>query len=636
MIDSSPELKTILEQDNTLKIRTGCTFEYNMNSLVDNITVTGVDINRSDEAGNVYQPFKKLFPVDSIVKSTRPNGAGIRYAIIGDIGLNTYRNPRVSQYNIDYRTYYPGTENTYKYYVSDKSTGLDVTVTYPKQILTNKIIIKFELSHSTPPTWTLFSGLNQLASGTSSQIIPFKTGNIKNHNAGTLTLYYNGTSWSTSEPSTIAAPVSLNTLRLTTEAVSDKYIGLIEISPKWVVDVSDRVVEFGIAKESSSTVEDILPVGSVSANSISLKIASYEDPRTTVPFDKTFNFDSSKVYMYKRVEVLPYFKVYHSAGQLSDSNGTYEKVEQGVYYMDNWSSEEFGDISITALDGAKILQETIAPSLICEGYTVIAIIRSVLDSIGFTNYNFNTTENDSSIFSPRFWWTDDGRTVWEGIQQLCRDSQMTAVFDENNVLQFYTREYLFNANSATSWSLRYEKDGNNLPNIIQLSKSDLSSANQVKILWNSVTTNRYVGNSQPLWKSGNSFMGALSLEQNLPSTAGPGDYMTLKAVVTNEYQQGQILGEYNGYVVIDSEIIEYDAIEYFYIDENDTKNYVDIANESDALKFLGLGKVGVDNYGPTNRYRIKTRGAFDTDVIDHIANAQGIVDSWDGYEVTWA
>jgi len=303
--------------------------------------------------------------------------------------------------------------------------------------------------------------------------------------------------------------------------------------------------------------------------------------------------------------------------------------------MDNWNIGEFGDISVNALDGAKHLQETICPGIVCRGYTTIGIIRNLLDNIGFTNYNFNTTASDKSIFSPRFWWTEDSRTVWDSIQQLCRDSQMTAVFDENNILQFYTREYLFNISDPIDWSFRYEQSGNNLPNIVSFEKQDLASANQVKVIWNSVTTNEFLGNSQPLWKSANSFMAAMSLEQNLLTTHLAGSYVHLKAVVTVEASQNQILDDYTGYLAIDSEIIEYDAIQYAYVDLNGTRQEVDITNSSDALKYLGLSQPGASNFQPNGKYRIKSRGAFNTDVANHYADAQGIIDSWQGYEVNW-
>jgi len=179
-----------------------------------------------------------------------------------------------------------------------------------------------------------------------------------------------------------------------------------------------------ISKESSTSSEDILPIGKVSANSLSLGLVSYEATRKIISFDKTFAFDASKIYLYKQIEINPYYKLYNS-------DQTYEKINQGVFYLDNWSSSEFGDISLTALDGAKILQEIIAPSIICEGYSTTAILRRLLDTVGFVNYKFNMSETDTSIFTPRFWWTDDSKPVWNAIQELCRDSQMTAIFDEN-------------------------------------------------------------------------------------------------------------------------------------------------------------------------------------------------------------
>lgn len=631
MISASPELKTVLEQDTTLVINSGCTLEYNMNSLVDNIALTGAQINRVDSAGNAYQPFKKLFPIDSVVKPVRPVKSGIKYAIVGDVSSNSYRNPKSVTYPLDYRMYYPGIETAYKYYLSDKGIGLDVTATYPKSILTNKIIVRFELSHSTPSTWTIYANGTSISTGTSSAIKAFG-----NPDAGTLTIYWNGTSWSTTEPSTPSSPVSITSLRLATGGVTNKYIGLIELSPRWVLDISDRVIDISISKEASSSPDDILPVGYVSANSLSMSLVSYEDSRQVVSFDKTMTFDSTKTYLYKMVQVAPYFKIYHAAGTLSDSRGAYDKVNQGSFYLDTWSIEEFGDISLSALDGAKILQETIAPSIVCQGYSTPAIIRTLLDNIGFTNYNFNMSGTESSLFSPRFWWTDDQRTVWEAIQQICRDSQMVALFDENNILQFYTRENIFNYSASTDWSFRYASSGSNLPNIVSLDKKDLSSANQVKVLWNSVTTNEYIGNAQPLWKSSNTYMGALSLEQNLLSTAGAGQYISLKAVVTNEYTQSQILNEYSGYLAIDSEIIEYDAIQYDYIDLTGTRQSVDITNQSDALKWLGLALPGASNYQPNGKYRIKTRGAFDTTIENHYATAQQTIGAWAGYDVEWS
>lgn len=629
MIYSSANAKTILENNTNISTKIGCTFEYNMNTLVDNITITGTDIVAADGS----KPFKKLFPADSIIKSNRPVGAGIKYAITGDVATNSYRNPKSITYPMTFRTYFPGVDTTYKYFLTAKSTAADITLTYPKAILTNKIIARFELSHSTPSTWTIYGNGIQLATGSITET--FATLPAKNYNAGTVTIHYNGTSWTTTEPTTPSAPVSLTSIRLTASAVADKYIGIIEFSPRWVVDVSDRISSFSISKESSTGADDILPIGKVSANSLSLGLISYEDSRTVQSFDKTFTFDLSKIYLYKQIQIKPYVKLYFTGAALTDSNGQYEKFNQGVFYCDSWSTGEYGDIDITALDSAKLLQDTLCPSLICEEYSVPGILRRILDSIGFTNYNVNTAATESSPLSPKFWWSDDSKTVWQAIQELCRDAQITAVVDENNILQFYTRDYLFNASRTADWSFRLNASGSALSNIMSLSKTDLASANQIKILWNSVTTNEYAGQAQPLWQGGKAWMAALSLDQNLYTSDLAGAFIKLSSITTNDYEAGKVIDEYSGYLVIDSEIIEYDGIEYFYKTADGSTVNVIVENNSDVSKFLGLGVVGSDKTGRTGRVRIKTRGAFGTTIANHYAAAQDIINSWSGYEVSW-
>lgn len=621
---------TTLEQSTSVTYKAACFFEYNMNSMVDNITVSGAIVTKTDSAGNTYTPFKKLFPLDSIIKPFRPIGAGIKYAISGDVDAG-WRNPKSVEYLPNFRIYYPGPDTFYKYYVSAKGSGLDVTINYPKTILTNKIVARFELSHSTPGTWTIFGNGSQLATG--SSIVPFTTSGSKNYNAGTVTIYYNGTSWSTTEPAVPATPVSLTSVKITTSAVPNKYVGLIELSPRWYVDVTDSLVSFNIQKESSTSSEGLLPVGNISANSVSLNLVSYESDRKIITLNKANAFSNSKIYLYKQVQVLPYIKLYNSGGLKSDSDGTYDLIPQGTFFIDSWDTEEFGDISVTALDSAKILQETIAPGIVCEGYSITAIIRRLLDSVGFTNYKMYIKDTDSSIFSPRYWWTDNSKTVWDCLQELCRDAQITATMGYDNVLNLYSREYIFDSTRSPNWSFRYDSSGSNLSNILSLSKADLPAANQFKIFWSSVSTSNYVESSQDIWKSDPYYLGAFALDQNLLSTAGPGSYMALSPSVLNPEELGLAAYEFNGYLVIDSEIIEYDAIQFQYTDTTGNLVKVDIKSRTDLLKYLGQGQIGTDNYRPSGFYRIKTRGALGTDVANHYAAADSILSQWTGYQV---
>jgi hypothetical protein len=639
---SSPTVKTLIEQNTTIQTNVGCTIEYNMNSMVDNISVTGTDYVRADGA----KPYQKLFPASSVVKAFRPIGAGVKYGIFGDVTTNTWKDPKKVEYPLNFRTYYPGIDTYYKYWVSQKGVGANISITYPQAVLTNKIVVRFEISHSIPATWTVYKeGDSVLATGTSDTIKPFTTSGTKNYDAGTLTLYYNGTTWVTTEPATIAAPVSITALKLITAGVTNAHVGVIEVSPRWITDLTEHIVDFSIAKESSTSADDILPVGKVSANSISMGLVSYEATRKIITYEKGTAFDSSKLYMYKSVELKPYIKVYNSGAPYTDSKGQYEKVNQGTFYIDNWSTSEFGDISLDALDGAKYLQDLICPGMVSKDTTAVGIIRRLLDNVGFTNYNVNyktkvengaTVIDDQSILSPIYWWTDDGESVWNAIQELCRDSQMVATFDENNILQFYTRDYLFNQSTA-HWNFKYAKDGSILPNIMSLQKKDLPAVNQVKVLWNPVTSSQLIGDGQPLWKSGTSYLGAYSLVADIPaSTSGGGAGTEIKLFpITVNLDLQQIIYNYAGYLVIDSEIIEYDAIEYQYLDSQGLLKYTWVTQISDLQKIannLDLTRSANEIIKQTGKVRVKTRGAFGTSAVAHAKD--GSIIGWNGFDNT--
>jgi len=637
---TSPTVKTLLEENTTIQTNVGCTIEYNMNSMVDNITVIGSDYIRADGA----KPYQKLFPASSVVKPFRPVGAGVKYGIYGDVALNTWKDPKKVEYPLNFRTYYPGVDTYYKYWVSQKGTGANITITYPQTILTNKIVVRFEISHSIPGTWTVYKeGDVVLATGTSANIKPFTSNGSKNFDAGTVTLYYNGTSWTTTEPSTLANPVSITSLKLVTSGVTNAHVGVIEISPRWITDLTDHIIGLSISQESSTSADDILPVGKVSANSISMDLVSYESSRKIITYEKGTAFNSSNLYMYKSAELKPYIKVYYSGAPYTDSKGQHERIKQGSFYIDNWNTSEFGDISLDALDGAKYLQDISCPGMVSKDSTSVGIIRRLLDNIGFTNYNINYKTDitgkitDASILSPFYWWTDDGESVWNAIQELCRDSQMVATFDENNILQFYTRDYLFSQSSA-HWNFKYSKDGNILPNIISFQKRDLPAVNQVKVLWSPVTSSQLIGDGQPLWKSGSAYLGAYSLSTDIPSSVsggGAGTEISLVPITVNQDIK-QIIYNFAGYLVIDSEIIEYDAIQYQYINQQLSRTTTWITQISDLQKIandITTTLPANQAIGQTGKIRVKSRGMFGTSAVAHAKT--GSVTGWSGFDNTF-
>lgn len=649
MITVPSELQDHLKQSSSLKVLPGCTIEYNMNSLT-NLTDASITGPSYAVVGG-KDAFKKIFPLDSVIKANRPAYAGVKYAIFGDMATGDYRDPRTTTYPINYRVYYPGIDTFYKYWISNEGQGGTLTITYPKTIIANKITVKFEVSHAVPPTWTVAAtpaggSEGNLATGTSSDIPT-----ISQANPGVLNLYYTGSAWTTSASlHDTTSQVSLTSIKLTFGGEANKYIGVIEFSARWVKNISDTIVAMNINKESSSSRDDILPVGNVSANSLTMQINKYNSSAMeiiTYEKDNSFAINTQKIYMYKDVEVKPYFDIYHSNGVSGTTPNKYDRVYQGTFFIDSFRIGEYGDVEIVALDGAKTLQETLCPPVLCEGYSITAIFRRLLDNIGFTNYNFNLATNDQSIISPNYWWTNDSTTVWQAIQELCRDTQMTAVFDENNVLQFYSRDYMY-SNRSSSWDFTSVASGSTLPNIVSLDKEELASANQVKILWQSAVTSNYERNAEPIWKSDTTYLAAAALIADLDSTnivdGSPDAYISLRPISTvgnledptgTQLADQLVLYAYSGFLVIEDEIIEYDGIEYDYWVDGTKQTPVIIRTDSDIFKYRGLADAGPQNFKPSGRYKIKNRGAFGTTVVPHRAGTENQVTSWTVNEVTF-
>ncbi len=596
----------------------GCWIEYNMNDLIDGADiVSSTDVTTS--SGDTL-PFKKLFPIKSIIDPRRPKTAGIKYFILNS-AVNQYPTVYSASSNQTYRLYYPGDKVEYKYWVSKRAIGTSLpgcllTVSYPvsKTAASNKITIKFETSHTKPNAWTVkiknLAGVESTIS--TNAVVP---------NNGVVDLYYNGSSWSTTKFTTPSSPVGISEIKVevTSVTTANEYVGIIEIAAKYIKDVTDRIVTFDVRKQSSSSSDGITPVGMVTANSLSIDLNCYDE--TGFMYDKTFAFNKDKINLYKNIIIEPFITIENS-----------DKIPYGVFYAtEEISLSEYGDVSISALDGAGYLQKIMAPDILMRDYSSQAIIRRLLDSVGFTNYNFNTTTTDSSTVTPLFYYTNSTKTMWEHLQDLCNDTQMVAVFDEYDVLQFYTREYLFQ-NKNAAFKFRYEKIGNNLPNIVDLKKTVVPSAKAVKVRYTPQLTSQYTYSADPVYESGIIKLGAAALTQTLSSSTGPGGSIFTEPVSVYESAVDHVFYQKAGYLLINKEVIEFDAIKYTYkvAGQNLTAEQW-ITSDIDIAKYQGLSEAGT--FKPTGEFRIKQRNAFNllTAPATHEVNLSAIKSRWTTY-----
>lgn len=675
MLTSSDNLKNIYKNETTVKTALGCTLELNMNSIIDGITVTSATSDSTyiskitDWPAGTANPFKKLFPVDSIVKPFRPVYSGAKYYVMSSTDTASYTPYRTVDYfgssrsDSKARVYYPGVSVNYKYWIGAKDTNIDLTVQYKqtsttwsnagktgdipagnKEALANKIIVKFEKFHALPSAYTVV-----ITKSDNSTVTVVNAGTPPT--SGYAYIYLSGGSWTAVDGAEVNqntlsfdTPLSIKSIRVTaTNPGGGKYIGVIEISARWIKDISSDIASFSVKKESSSSSEDILPVGKVTSNSLQIGLAKYDQSALQIiEYNReSTSFDSSLIYMTKNAEIVPYIKTYHENGALGSTGSKYDITPHGVYYADSFTIDEHGYTRVTGLDSTKYLMDTLCPDLLCEKFPVTAILRNLLDSVGFTNYKFNLKANDTSVPQIIYWWTDNRTTVWEAIQALCRDIQMNAVMDEYNVLQFYSRDYLYDKDGRSSvWTFTYDQDGDTLPNIADFAKKDIASANSVQVLWHTPIVSNYTQSSSDLWTSPVNYLSAGSLKNaiELNSTEFVIDIFSLDA-----YSSQLQFFNYAGYILVDSEIIEYDGIGYDIVLLDGTVTHQFLKSMADANKYLALSRPGFSNpddpigssyFKPSGRYLIKTRGALGTTAVKHDPAVYKL-DGWYGRTVSW-
>lgn len=755
MISTTQNVQKILYSNNSVNIGLACELEYNMNSMLDNITVE-YGSSLTYPSINGINVFKKLFPVDSIVKPFRPINNGVKYYIMLNGDINSTYDSQTKQSYFSYqdlqyatftkpRVYYAGLTNKYKYWVSPAAQPADITLNYTqsevlissaystgssviyktskdhglttnlkvkisgftnsqfnfsgavkqvasiisstefsinesisvasesggglrkaqivnsegtaistKPALSNKIIVKFEKYHYVPATCNLTITYSNNTSVTKNNVvIP---------SSGTLEFYWSGSDWSTAKPYSDSqaiswpAPKEIKSIRVVTpSAPSERVIAITEISARWMKNISSDLVSMSIQKESSASDEDILPVGTITANSIQLNISKYDNENIRIlPYDRIESWSESPnptpndlIYLHKDVSIIPYFLIYSANGTITDGSLKYDRIKQGVFYIDTYEISTYSETQINGLDGAKYLMQVIPTDLYLQDCPVTSAIMCLLDSVGFTNYNINIANDDKSIPKLNGWWTDQSKMAWDHLQELCRDAQINAFFDENNTLQIYSRQYIYSKTNV-DWKFNESAGGtivlgtggsaetvNILPSIVDFAKKEIPSANQVRVIWSPPISSVYNQNApESLWSSPVSYIFAGALQKNILSSDEPKNI---------DFQLGTEPGKFpllstfsfSGYFLINSEIFEYDAIEYTYrrlSDGNTYNEWIDSKSKLDSIRAKSYQDP--ETFYPTGKYRIKSRAVFNTKRETHYA-APSKITNWEIKEYQW-
>jgi len=460
--------------------------------------------------------------------------------------------------------------------------------------------------------------------------------------------------------------------------VKDSTFDLIEISPRLVMNVSDKTLNYSVNKSASDLGLSGLPVGQLIASNGNIDIFDY---------DQAFNENNSFSIIAKYINRHVQFKFYEV---IIDVNGWDYYVPIKTLYSDSFPKQDLmgKTVSMSLRDMYWYLESITAPQILMTEVSVSSAVSLLLDYIGFSNYTFKRVNDEKETIIPYFFVGPD-QSVAEILENLAVSTQTTMFFDEYNNFVMMSKDYMMPTKEQrpTAFALKGTNDlfqeaeiknktlpNSKLSNIISLSTQPNSVYNdgvinyKVRHIQRSIGSLRqaslldeerfYIYKPALLWevsgtentKSINNEVGtqssyvlsAIPLNSNLSA-----DVPVVKnnIVINNTFSLGEAaywITRYSGYFYSSGEIIKYDAVQYnisgfgnVWITSNEEyQNYFSklpfngkiyptglVRIYSEPKYFEQSGVIKLQN-GEVQKHG---RGQFGTTVVAHSA---GISDYW--------
>jgi hypothetical protein len=387
-------------------------------------------------------------------------------------------------------------------------------------------------------------------------------------------------------------------IRIVAETMNkfDSTFDLIEMSPRLVVNISDKVIDFNIKKILSDIGTTSLPVGQLLASTGTLSL--FDD-------DQAFNENNTSSIVANYIRKNIKFLFYES---ILDVAGDEYSVPIKTLYSEGFPQADVtaAKLSIELRDFYFFLESMPAPRLLTTQTSLSYAVSMLLDYIGFSNYTFRRLEDESDPIIPFFFVAPD-QNVAEVLNQLAVSTQSAMFFDEYNNFVVMSKDYLMptaeqretdfvlsGSNNQTDSGVIENSSSGNLPNIIAIASQDKKIYNDGKINY----TTRYIQRSygsirqstmidkekswiyKPslLWevsgtentktinelasKQGSYVLGAMPLNSDLVGTPPVVVGNVLADNVIDLGENIYWLTRYNGYLYSNGEVIRYDASEF--------------------------------------------------------------------------
>lgn len=446
-------------------------------------------------------------------------------------------------------------------------------------------------------------------------------------------------------------------------------LDIIELSPRLVIDLTERTVEFGVTKSMGDLGNAALPVGELLAGTGEIVIDN-----TDMALAESFGIDFATGEGSVMAKFLEDPVKFYFTETIYNVNGKAYTVPIKTLYADAMPQmhNEPTKVQLQLRDAFTIFEGATPPEIMLENVSLSRAIMVLLDGIGFSNYAFLRGSGPEPVIP--YFFVNPQTNVAEILGQLSQSTQSAMYFDEFNNFIVAMPEYAIPDTGQRSTDLILRADDNDgLANIQDISSMTKEIYNAGELTF----TKRYIQRTNRLsqslyrdkdrewiyapvmvWevqgnentKGGNEEIGeqsayalaafplALDLNDSVPYVEGG----IVKNNVIDVGESINYYANYQGYLWADGEIIRYDAIEFSVTGEGNV--WIESADEYQDY-FLNLPFAG--RIYPTGLIRIYAkpntvedsgttyledgpidengRGQFSTQITSHIA---GLDSDW--------
>jgi hypothetical protein len=414
---------------------------------------------------------------------------------------------------------------------------------------------------------------------------------------------------------------------------------LIELSPRLAVDLTEKVESFSITKAASDLGNSGMPVGQLLAGTGSIDLFDYD-----LAFSSLNKTSIIRNHLTKNIQI-KFFEV------IVNVDGYDYFVPIKTMYSEGMPELNSNDrsISLELRDLFFYFESQAAPQILVQDASLSYAVSLLLDSIGFSNYVFKRTSQESEAIIP-FFFVPPEVTVAEVLSDIAISTQTAMFFDEYNNLIMMSKEYMLPSEKERPTDITlygtkdFEKDGpllnkttkEKLANIIEISSQQDDTFNDGYISYSTRYIQRSYGTIRQasmidqdktwiykpvlLWEAsgtentksindvvGNQssyVLGAIPLKTTLSAELPNVKNGTIENNILDLGEGAYWITRYNGYFYANGEVLKYDAVEFEIpgVDLTVLQRNVNGELSAQTVTSGGIGRVWITSIREYQRY----------------------------------